>query len=87
MPHHRQASVEELGNILKSMFVVNQIYQPKEIIFNIIDRYKIDILYTQVWHAKTYALNALQGSPEKSFMLLPEHYHNLQLKNLRTQKS
>ncbi|XP_044479364.1 protein FAR1-RELATED SEQUENCE 5-like [Mangifera indica] len=81
LPHHRQAGAESLGNILKSMFVVDRIYRPKEIISDIADRYRIDISYTQAWRAKTYAINALRGSLEESFGILREYCHNLELKN------
>ncbi|XP_044500237.1 uncharacterized protein LOC123221453 [Mangifera indica] len=81
LPHHRQADAESLGNILKSMFVVDRIYRPKEIISDMADRYRIDISYTQAWRAKTYVINALQGSPEESFGILREYCHNLELKN------
>ncbi|XP_044500271.1 uncharacterized protein LOC123221497 [Mangifera indica] len=81
LPHHRQAGAESLGNILKSMFVVDRIYRPKEIISDMADRYRIDISYTQAWRAKTYAINALRGSPEESFGILREYCHNLELKN------
>ncbi|XP_044492696.1 uncharacterized protein LOC123216324 [Mangifera indica] len=81
LPHHRQAGAESLGNILKSMFVVDRIYRPKEIISDMADRYRIDISYTQAWRAKTYAINALRGSPKESFGILREYCHNLELKN------
>lgn len=66
------------------MFVIDCTYRLKEIVTDMVDRYKIDILYTQVWHVKTWALNALKGSPDDSFMLLSEHCHNLVLCNTNT---
>lgn len=35
------------------MFMVDYIYRSKEIIFNMTNRYKINISYTQVWHCSS----------------------------------
>lgn len=42
-----------LGKILQFMFMIaNRIYRLKDIIIDVIDKYKTDISYTQAWHAK-----------------------------------
>lgn len=74
LSQHRQKGARSLGIILKSMFVVDSTYLPKEIIFDMTNRYKIDISFTQAWRAKMYAINALRGSLEESFILLPEYW-------------
>ena len=81
-PHHRQAGARALGQLLKTVFVmVDRVYRPKEIISDMADRYRIDISYSQAWRAKNWAMNALRGSAEESFLLLPEYCHNLKLRN------
>ncbi|XP_044461107.1 uncharacterized protein LOC123192549 [Mangifera indica] len=85
LPHHRQASARALGQILRTKFIlVDRVYQPKEIIVYIVDRYKIDISYAQAWRARNWALQSLRGTPEESFMLLPEYCLNLERCNPRT---
>ena len=82
MPHHRQAEARALGQLMRSKFVmIDRIYRPKEIIVDIADRYKIDISYSQAWRARNWAINSLRGSPEESFMLLPDYCYNLQRTN------
>lgn len=59
------------------MFVADSIYQLKEIIADMINRYKINISYTHTLYAKTWALNALRGSLGYFFMLLLEYFRTL----------
>ncbi|XP_044468165.1 uncharacterized protein LOC123197816 [Mangifera indica] len=80
--HQRQVGTGVLGQLIRSKYVlIDRIYRPKEIIVDIADRYKIDISYSQAWRARNWALNSLKGSPEESFMLLPDYCYNLQRSN------
>lgn len=84
LSYHRQVDARVLGIILKSIFVIPRIYQPKEIIYDMTDKYKIDVSNTQAWCAKTYVINALQRYVDKSFLLLFDYCHNPKLQNPRT---
>ncbi|XP_044510149.1 uncharacterized protein LOC123228755 [Mangifera indica] len=81
-PHHRQAGKKTLGKILQSLFTTgDRVYRPKDIITDIVNRYRIDISYAQAWRAKNWALNEIRGSPEESFRLLSTFCHNLEQQN------
>lgn len=83
MPHYRQTDKRTLGKILYYIFIgVDRIYRPKEIIIDVIDRYKIHISYTQVLRAKNQTLNALRGLLEEFFSLLPKYSTTLSNRTL-----
>ncbi|GJZ60668.1 transmembrane 9 superfamily member 11-like protein [Tanacetum coccineum] len=62
----------------------SRIYRGKEIMTDMKARFKIDILYSQAWRAKCYALKLLRVTPKESFAELHLYCHNLKVKNLGT---
>lgn len=68
IPHYRQAGAKALCQILRTRFaLVDYVYQPNEIIINIINKYKINISYVLAWWVRNYALQALRGN-EKGYL-------------------
>ncbi|XP_065857241.1 uncharacterized protein [Euphorbia lathyris] len=81
-PHHRQAGKRVAGILLRSRFdLENRVHRPKDIVFDFERDFSVNLSYMQAWRARHWALEAQSGSPEESFMLLPDYCEMLKSTN------
>ena len=71
-----------VGDIIKSKFLdSNRIIKPKDIVSDIQSEYVIQLSYNQAWRSREFAMEAVRGSEEESYALLPLYSHVLQSTN------
>lgn len=68
---HQQASVDWIVNFIEERLRGNINYKPKDILHDIYKQYGITIPYKQAWRAKERGLQAIYGSFEQGYYLLP----------------
>lgn len=68
---HQQASVDWIVNFIEGRLRGNINYKPKDILHDIYKQYGITIPYKQAWRAKERGLQAIYGSFEQGYYLLP----------------
>ncbi|KAI5661258.1 hypothetical protein M9H77_20581 [Catharanthus roseus] len=68
---HHQASVDWIVNFIEERLRDNINYKPKDILHDIYKQYGITIPYKQAWRAKERGLQAIYGSSEEGYYLLP----------------
>ena len=71
-----------VGDIIKGKFLdSNRIIKPKDIVSDIQSEYGIQLSYNQAWRSREFAMEAVRGSAEESYALLPLYSHVLQSTN------
>ncbi|XP_073292598.1 uncharacterized protein [Primulina huaijiensis] len=70
---HHQASVDWIVNFIEERLRDNINYKPKDILHDVYRQYGITIPYKQAWRAKERGLQAIFGSSEESYCLLPAY--------------
>lgn len=68
---HHQASVDWIVSFIEERLRDNINYKPKDILHDIHKQYGIIIPYKQAWRAKERGLEAIYGSSEEGYCLLP----------------
>ncbi|CAN4094350.1 unnamed protein product [Withania somnifera] len=76
---HHQASVDWIVKFIEERLRDNINYKPKDILHDIYKQYGITIPYKQAWRAKERGLQAIYGSSEEGYCLLPAYCE--QIKN------
>lgn len=78
--HHR-ASVDWIVNFIENRLRDNINYKPKDILHDIYKQYGITIPYKQAWRAKERGLQAIYGSSEEGYCLLPAYCEQIKKTN------
>lgn len=78
---HHQASVDWIVNFIEERLRENMNYKPKDILRDIYDQYGITIPYKQAWRAKERGLQAIYGSSEEGYYLLPAYCEQIRKNN------
>nr|GMC87687.1 Protein FAR1-RELATED SEQUENCE like [Ipomoea batatas] len=78
---HHQASVDWIVNFIEERLRQDINYKPKDILHDIYERYGITIPYKQAWRAKERGLQAIYGSSEEGYCLLPAYCEQLRKAN------
>lgn len=78
---HHQASVDWIVNFIEERLRDNINYKPKDILHDIYKQYGIIIPYKQAWRAKERGLQAIYGSSEEGYCLLPAYCEQIKKKN------
>lgn len=77
----RQASVDWIVNFIEERLRDNINYKPKDILHDIYKQYGITIPYKQAWRAKERGLQAIYGSSEEGYCLLPTYCEQIKKTN------
>lgn len=78
---HHQASVDWIVNFIEERLRDNINYKPKDILHDIYKQYGITIPYKQAWRAKERGLQAIYGSSEEGYCLLPAYCEQIKKAN------
>ncbi|KAK6159172.1 hypothetical protein DH2020_006486 [Rehmannia glutinosa] len=78
---HHQASVDWIVNFIEERLRDNINYKPKDILRDIYEQYGITIPYKQAWRAKERGLQAIYGSSEEGYYLLPAYCEQIRQTN------
>lgn len=78
---HHQASVDWIVNFIENRLRDNINYKPKDILHDIYKQYGITIPYKQAWRAKERGLQAIYGSSEEGYCLLPAYCEQIKKTN------
>lgn len=78
---HHQASVDWIVNFIEERLRDNINYKPKDILHDIYKQYGITIPYKQAWRAKERGLQAIYGSSEEGYCLLPAYCEQIKKTN------
>lgn len=78
---HHQASVEWIVSFIEERLRDNKNYKPKDILHDIHKQYGISIPYKQAWRARERGLQAIYGSFEKGYFLLPAYCEQIKTTN------
>lgn len=78
---HHQASVDWIVSFIEERLRDNINYKPKDILHDIHKQYGITIPYKQAWRAKERGLQAIYGSSEEGYFLLPAYFEQIQKTN------
>ncbi|KAL3538751.1 hypothetical protein ACH5RR_002117 [Cinchona calisaya] len=78
---HHQASVDWIVNFIEERLRDNINYKPKDILHDIYEQYGITIPYKQAWRAKERGLQAIFGSSEEGYCLLPDYCEQIKKTN------
>lgn len=78
---HHQASVDWIVNFIEDRLRDNINYKPKDILHDIYKQYGITIPYKQAWRAKERGLQAIYGSSEEGYCLLPAYCEQIKKTN------
>ncbi|KAG8368577.1 hypothetical protein BUALT_Bualt15G0060000 [Buddleja alternifolia] len=78
---HHQASIDWIVNFIEERLRDNINYKPKDILRDIYNRYGITIPYKQAWRAKERGLQAIYGSSEEGYCLLPAYCEQIRKNN------
>lgn len=78
---HHQASVDWIVSFIEERLRDNKNYKPKDILHDIYKQYGISIPYKQAWRARERGLQAIYGSFEKGFFLLPAYCEQIKRTN------
>ncbi|CAK9145011.1 unnamed protein product [Ilex paraguariensis] len=78
---HHQASVDWIVNFIEERLRDNINYKPKDILHDIYKQYGITIPYKQAWRAKERGLQAIYGSSEEGYYLLPAYCEQIKKTN------
>ncbi|XP_051147351.1 uncharacterized protein LOC127262622 [Andrographis paniculata] len=78
---HHQASVDWIVNFIEERLRGNVNYRPKDILHDIYEQYGITIPYKQAWRAKERGLQAIHGSSEEGYYLLPAYCDQIRKTN------
>lgn len=78
---HHQASVDWIVNFIEERLRDNINYKPKDILHDVYRQYGITIPYKQAWRAKERGLQAIFGSSEESYCLLPAYCEQIMKSN------
>ncbi|KAL3621037.1 hypothetical protein CASFOL_035949 [Castilleja foliolosa] len=78
---HHQASVDWIVNFIDERLRDNINYKPKDILRDIYEQYGITIPYKQAWRAKERGLQAIFGSSEEGYYLLPSYCEQIKKTN------
>ncbi|XP_027161326.1 uncharacterized protein LOC113762198 isoform X1 [Coffea eugenioides] len=78
---HHQASVDWIVNFIEERLRDNINYKPKDILHDIYKQYGIIIPYKQAWRAKERGLQAIYGSSEEGYCLLPAYCEQIKKTN------
>ncbi|KAL2254516.1 uncharacterized protein LOC105169334 [Sesamum indicum] len=78
---HHQASVDWIVNFIEERLRDNINYKPKDISRDVYEQYGITIPYKQAWRAKERGLQAIYGSSEEGYYLLPSYCEQIRKHN------
>lgn len=78
---HHQASVDWIVNFIEERLRDDINYKPKDILHDIYKQYGITIPYKQAWRAKERGLQAIYGSSEEGYCLLPAYCEQIKKTN------
>lgn len=78
---HHQASVDWIVSFIEERLRDNMNYKPKDILQDIHKQYGISIPYKQAWRAKERGLQAIYGSFEEGYFLLPAYCKQIKTTN------
>lgn len=78
---HNQASVDWIVSFIEERLRDNINYKPKDILRDIHKQYGITIPYKQAWRAKERGLQAIYGSSEEGYFLLPAYCEQIKTTN------
>ncbi|KAL6494624.1 hypothetical protein OROGR_031424 [Orobanche gracilis] len=78
---HHQASVDWIVNFIEERLRDNINYKPKDILRDVYEKYGITIPYKQAWRAKERGLQAIFGSSEEGYYLLPAYCEQIRKTN------
>lgn len=78
---HNQASVDWIVSFIEERLRDNINYKPKDILHDIHKQYGITIPYKQAWRAKERGLQAIYGSSEEGYFLLPAYCEQIKTTN------
>ncbi|XP_059277782.1 uncharacterized protein LOC132031947 [Lycium ferocissimum] len=78
---HHLASVDWIVNFIEERLRDNINYKPKDILHDIYQQYGITIPYKQAWRAKERGLQAIYGSSEEGYCLLPAYGEQIKKTN------
>lgn len=78
---HHQASVDWIVSFIEDRLRENINYKPKDILHDIHKHYGITIPYKQAWRAKERGLQAIYGSSEEGYCLLPSYCEQIKKTN------
>lgn len=78
---HQQATVDWIVNFIEERLRGNINYKPKDILHDIYKQYGITIPYKQAWRAKERGLQAIYGSSEEGYYLLPSFCDHIKKSN------
>lgn len=78
---HHQASVDWIVNFIENRLRDDINYKPKDILHDIYKQYGITIPYKQAWRAKERGLQAIYGSSEEGYCLLPAYCEQIKKTN------
>ncbi|KAK3011991.1 hypothetical protein RJ639_011249 [Escallonia herrerae] len=78
---HHQASVDWIVSFIEERLRENINYKPKDILCDIRKEYGITIPYKQAWRAKERGLQAIYGSSEEGYYLLPSYCEQIKKAN------
>lgn len=78
---HHQASVDWIVSFIEERLRDNINYKPKDILQDIHKQYGITIPYKQAWRAKERGLQAIYGSSEEGYFLLPAYCEQIKKTN------
>ncbi|ERN01386.1 uncharacterized protein LOC18429468 [Amborella trichopoda] len=78
---HQQASVAWVANSVEERLRENPSYKPKEILEDIHRSYGITLSYKQAWRGKERIMQAVRGSFEEGYRLLPAYCEQIRRTN------
>ncbi|KAL1534464.1 hypothetical protein AAHA92_30639 [Salvia divinorum] len=78
---HHQASVDWIVSFIEERLRDNINYKPKDILHDVYEQYGITIPYKQAWRAKERGLQAIYGSSEEGYYLLPVYCEQIRKNN------
>ena len=68
---HKQAKASLIANFVKDRLRFNNMYTPKEIMFDFQMEFGVTISYRKAYLGREIAMNEIRGSFEESFQILP----------------
>lgn len=75
---HRQATSSMVGECIKSKYLdVKTVYNPNDIVRDMLDTYGISLSYEKAWRSREKALEMVRGKADKSYGLLPSYLYML----------